>query len=819
MCPVAPILLETTTMTTGIGEPPPPPSTPDSTNQVHIPLQHAHRNTVPENAPLPSPIQTNQPTYTVADSLRDFPSAPNQRYMIQLHLQPTDGCKSFHEMSWIDCVKMFLGLVKAKDPDFQIVKKHGRPSSRNAISTQAQIPTNLAEFEQDFGFNLIIPKSAKYVKVTIIVASNYTFEQMFTGGYKNKIFKRLRTLKWWVNDMHISTQGNLAQIGWLKYAHPVYTCHETLLSSIHAVFGDITPHFDILCKWENKSYQDSSGITKKMRVRVLSILCPRDIAVTVSDIMFDRWLRFSDDNSYWQHAAQGLKNYMFIPYRKTVQFPTSAQLSHLLTHGQWLEKNNDVVYLDRLTSIDSPFTITQYILDNLRFDNANMLGKEITLRMLFNAWTKKDSNGKILPSITAIEKIDGKKFALLTHVDSVYELYGDVQRVVEVLSQCPGWEDLCGTNGGAICTSPKVNPLLLRNAYLDAATSNSLGIQAPTPSRVTTHLFNSNVRTSAVRNPYKSPRDPTLPMSKTSNTTTSTSYANAVTQPSGYQQSQQPSASTTVTNYVTPSTLQRELQLLRTSFTDMAKSICTDVCTDMITPVIQKIDDTHEEVHHMKNDFHQLSTLKEDIKQQQVSLEQKLDSKFDQLVSILKSNNNASSATSTITSSTTTHSTSSSTPPSMQPNSVTPPSKTSLQQATTNTTPTSSTHRNLFHSPSGNDSDSFDYGEPKQLDMDDESVLLMDVDPSSGTKRTSDHLNAHAQSEFPTATSPSSTVPHHTVHQHITNSNSNNTMIVGGTGSAGSQKPTGIFIKASALMTSHSSIPASSSESRKGAPS
>ena len=229
----------------------------------------------------------------------------------------------------------------------------------------------------------------------------------------------------------------------------------------------------------------------------------------------------------------------------------------------------------------------------------------------------------------------------------------------------------------------------------------------------------------------------------------------------------------------------------------------------------KKIDDTHEEVHNIKNDFQHLSTLKEDFKQQQRVLEQKLDSKFDQLVSILK-HTNAPPTTPMTASPATNPSTSPATTPGTGPASITP-SKTSLQQATTTTTPTSSHHHNLLHSPSGNDSDSFDYGDPQHLDMDDESILLMDVDSSSGKKRSSDHLNAHERNRFHTESSPSATVPHHTINQHITNSNSNNTTIVGGKGPAGSQKPNGIFIKASALMTSHSSMPASSSESHKGA--
>ena len=392
-------------MTTRTGEPPPPAAPPDINNQVGVHNLNVHESTVPENAPLTTPLWTKQPVYTVEDSHSDFPTAPNHRFMIQLHLIPhLKNCKTFNQMKWIDCVKHLIGIVNTKDETFHILKKHGRPAVRNAITNQAQVPTTLAEFEQDFGFDISMPKSAEYVKLKLMVASKYTFKQLFAGGYQNKVFKQYRKFGWWVNDMRVSTQGNLAQIGWLKQAHPVYTCQENLLANVRKVFHDVTPHFDVICKWENKSYCTATGDVKKMRVRVLSLLCPRDIARDVNDIVFDRWLRFNDPNSYWHSAAASLRDYMYIPYRKTVQIPAAIQLSHLLEHGQWMEKNNDVVYLDRIATLDNPFTITQYLTEQLQFNNPqSMIGKQITLRALLNAWTKVDQTGNALPKITAIE--------------------------------------------------------------------------------------------------------------------------------------------------------------------------------------------------------------------------------------------------------------------------------------------------------------------------------------------------------------------------------------------------------------------------------
>ena len=310
--------------------------------------------------------------------------------------------------------------------------------------------------------------------------------------------------------MNVSTQGNMAHIGWLKYAHPVYTSQEDLLQSVKEIFSDITPHFDAICKWENKSYQTLEGETKKMRVRVLSLLCPRDIARVVSNIMFARWLNLNNPTSYWHQKAERLRKYMFIPFCKTVQFTATAQITHLMEHGHWLQQNNDVVYLEKIATLDTPFPVTQHIVDNLQFENpSSMLGTNITLQSLFNAWKKRDEKGTELPSVTAIEKINGRKFALLTHIHSVYELYEDIQRVINVMRRYPGWSDICGTRTGAVCTSPKVNPLLLNNAYLDSATTNSLGIHAIQSSPTSAApLFNSNVRNRRrVTNPYQSKKN------------------------------------------------------------------------------------------------------------------------------------------------------------------------------------------------------------------------------------------------------------------------------------------------------------------------
>ena len=179
-------------MTTGTGEPPPPADQHDSHHRMGIHHHHMHNVIVPENGPLRLPIATKQPIYTVEQSMHDFPSAPNERFMIQLHLVPhTEGCKTFHDMNWLDCIKHFIGIVKSKDEDFHILKKHGRTSSRNAISTQAQVPSTLAEFEQDYGFDISIPRSLEYVKVKLLVASTYDFKTLFTGGYQNRIFKQI----------------------------------------------------------------------------------------------------------------------------------------------------------------------------------------------------------------------------------------------------------------------------------------------------------------------------------------------------------------------------------------------------------------------------------------------------------------------------------------------------------------------------------------------------------------------------------------------------------------------------------------------------
>ena len=611
--------------------------------------------------------------------------------------------------------------------------------------------------------------------------------------------------------MRVSTQGNLAQIGWLKHAHPVYISQENLLESVKAVFNDITPHFDVICKWEKKAYKTTEGETKRMKVRVLSLMCPRDIARTVSDIVFDRWLKMGDENSYWYDAASSLRKYMFIPYRKTIQFDANAQVSHLLEHGQWLQKNNEVVYLDRLSSIDVPFEVTQQMIDSLKFDNpSSMLNTKITLRMLFNAWMKKDAHGNTLPSITAIEQIDGKKYALLTHINSVYELYEDVRRVLEVMRHNPHWPTICGTKEGASCTSPKVNPLLLRNAYLDAATTNNTGIQAITSTTpTTTSLFNSNVRNKqrTVYNPYKHTNNrSTIPATsmRSSTTANAPSYANAVTNNSN---AFQPPSSTNVTNYVTLSTLQQELQLLCTSFTDMAKSICTEVCTDMINPYVDKIDHTHAQVNTMKNDLLQISELKQELKEQQQSLEKKLDTQFNQILMVLQSTHSTSSPS---TKTNQPVSNPSSVPNSKQPPVVTPP-KTAPKSSLKHAIQRNDIGDKLTSKKDGNDSDSvdFDYGlSSPSMDEDDLYVGAMDIDITSGTKRQhNDSIQLRRSAPVPPHTPPTPTqyVNYNTSHT-IVNSNSTNTTVNGAQGAKGSQKPSAVFINSSALMTAQSSL-------------
>lgn len=814
-------------MTSGKGEPPPLPAPPYSNQHPSTRQSYVHGNIVPENRPLTQPITTKQPVYTVEDSLRDFPTAPNRRFMIQLHLVPNDpNHSSFKTYPWTDCIKTFLGIVKTVDDDFHILKKHSRPATRNAITTQAQFPTSITDFEHDFAYDVIVPKSMLYAKVKLVVASNHTYDELFKGS-NNKIFRQIRKCGWWINDMKASTQGNQAQIGWVKHAHPMYVNQQNFLQSINTVFGDITPHLDVICKWEKKTYKTPSGETKRMKVRVLSILCPRDIAKPVSDIMFARWLGINDPNNYWYDKAMALRNYLFIPYRKTVQFTAEAQILHLLEHGQWLQQHNDVVYLDKLTSIDTPFVVTEYLLQHMDFHDDSMLGKEITLRSLLTAWSKVDSNGTTLPAVTAIEKIDETKYALLTHVHSVYELYNDVCRAVDVMSTCEGWDKLCGHPDGAVVTSPKVNPLLTRNAYLDAAVNTSTGISAM-PVSPNTSLFNSDYKNpKVVRNPYKqstlknksSTKQKTIKSSSLqrqskaqSNDTTAFSYAAAVSQ-QGNNSSQ---SNNKVTNYVTPQTLQQELQLLRDSFTGLAQSICSEVCTEMINPVVHKIDNTNQQVNSIKNDLHQLSDFKQEIQQQSTALEKKLEHKLDQILQALQCNAmsgsshhnsfNGTNQTNSI------HKKDSSTtiPPSpdKQPHSTFQQS--SLQQAKSPRR-SSSEKLNMLNAESEDD-EYFSYTPPNNDIIDMTNIDSMEVDNLTGKKRHNNEISEGQVSPSSAASTNNTASPSSSTHfasytsNSVTNSNCTNTTVYGAQAPEGTHKPSGVFISAQALMTAHSIV-------------
>ena len=374
----------------------------------------------------------------------------------------------------------------------------------------------------------------------------------------------------------------------------------------------------------------------------------------------------------------------------------------------------------------------------------------------------------------------------------------------------PHWMTICGTKEGASCTSPKVNPLLLRNAYLDAATTTTTGIRAVTSTTPTiTPLFNSNVRNKqrTVHNPYKSTNSrstPPAPSMRSSTAANAPSYANAVTNNSN---NFQPPPSTNVTNYVTPSTLHHELQLLRASFTDMAKSICTEVCTDMINPYVDKIDHTHAQVNTMKKDLLQISELKQELKAQQLSLEKKLDAQFNQILLVLQSTHSTPTQSSPTNQS---MSNVGSPPTNKKPPVVTPP-KTKPTSSLKHAAQSNSVSDKLTSKPDGNDSDSvdFDYGlSSPSMDDDDLYAGAMDIDATSGTKR---HHNGSVQlrrsAPVPPHTPPTPTqyVNYNTSHT-IVNSNSTNTTVNGAQGAKGSHKPSAVFINSSALMTAQSSL-------------
>ena len=69
----------------------------------------------------------------------------------------------------------------------------------------------------------------------------------------------------------------------------------------------------------------------------------------------------------------------------------------------------------------------------------------------------------------------------------------------------------------------------------------------------------------------------------------------------------------------------------------------------MINPVVKKIDDTHDQVNHMKNDVHQIATLRKELQSQRDLLDHKLDSKFEQMLNILQTSLSSSTPSSTST--------------------------------------------------------------------------------------------------------------------------------------------------------------------------
>ena len=207
----------------------------------------------------------------------------------------------------------------------------------------------------------------------------------------------------------------------------------------------------------------------------------------------------------------------------------------------------------------------------------------------------------------------------------------------------------------------------------------------------------------------------------------------------------------------------------------------------------------------MKNDLLQISELKEELKVQQASLERKLDTQFQQILSILQASNPPKPpSTNTMLTSTTQQPTSNTTTPV-----VTPP-KSSLKKATSTTDKNQSVPIDLTITSNHNDSGEsidFDYNLPSSIDEDDMYVGAMDVDITSGTKRQhGDSLQLRRSAPVPPQTPPTPNNYANYNSQSIVNSNSTNTTINGAQVASGSQKPPAVFIKSSALMTAHSSL-------------
>ena len=420
-----------------MAEPPPPLPPPLKTQ----PEKQREGARLPATSRYPV-LVSGQVNYSTEAAVRDLEQVPKNVYRIQVELKPRTSDSTFSEAPWTLVARHFLSTVQLYDDTAIIIRKKENAVA-NKISSPEELPDNPDDFERDYAYDVKL-KSDKMVTFKIIVGTKQNYWKTFREG---ALFEKMVNNDWYVKYVRLESQGTVAAIGHLLYAHNRYVNQKDAISEIrNLIYPTHCDQIDVRVTKSKEFYYDGK---KKMRVftRWLTIDCPVDIATELSNLLMEKWKLLKTDPKYDNY---NLKNTVYVPrHRGLVNF--DARIENIGKQNEYLRTYRDVTVLNNVNDIDATFRYSPEM--GRIFNDETKVGHRLQLREFLRSW-KDNSTGK--PAIIAVHRTNKEReYSLLSGKENMRSIHEKVKLFIGDLKNQLGFTDI--RVGGTKGTYSKVN--------------------------------------------------------------------------------------------------------------------------------------------------------------------------------------------------------------------------------------------------------------------------------------------------------------------------------------------------------------------------
>ena len=414
-----------------MADPPPPlPTPPSPTKGVK-----GKGKSLPDTSRFPV-LVSGQVSFTTAAAIKDIKLVPQNVYRIQVDLRPRTKDKTFKDAPWTLVARHFFSTMLLHDEKAIIIRKKTN-AEVNKITSPEELPDNPEIFERDYAYDVNM-RSNKLVSFKMIVGTTKPFGKTFREG---PLYQKLVNNDWYVKNVRLESQGTVAEIGHLLYGHNRFVNQEELVKEIRQlIHPTICKDIDVTVTKAHEFFYEND---KKVRTytRWPTIICPIDIASSLSKLLMEKWEDLQLDPKY---ESFNLKNLLYVPNNKTL-VPFNARISNIAKQNEFLRNYQDVTVIRNCYDISADFTYTEEIAEI--FGIKNQLGHVLSLRQFLQSWEDKTTGRAAIVAIYRTN--NSNEYSLLTGKVNKNLIHNQIVKLVEALKKKKKFKELQvgGTKG------------------------------------------------------------------------------------------------------------------------------------------------------------------------------------------------------------------------------------------------------------------------------------------------------------------------------------------------------------------------------------